>query len=76
MIFTVELYKEADYGKKMVYISGEGDSGCAYPYETAVDVGEIVEMYLTNYHPSIVDDPDGDSEDGYADRDEDSEEEF
>lgn len=52
MEFTVELfeYSPEHGGGKGIYITAYNDSGAEYSYETAEDIGRIVQSYIENYY--------------------------
>lgn len=53
MEFTVELfeYSPEKGGGKGIYITADNASGAEYSYDTAEDIGRIVQSYIENYYP-------------------------
>ena len=56
MEFTVELfeYSPEKGGGKGIHITADNASGAEYSYDTAEDIGRIVQSYIENYYPDKI----------------------
>ena len=56
MEFTIELFKYTPEhgGGKGIYITVDNATGAEYRYETAEDIGKIVQSYMENYYPDKI----------------------
>ena len=56
MEFTVELfeYSPEKGGGKGIHITADNASGAEYSYDTAEDIGRIVQSYIENYYPNKI----------------------
>jgi hypothetical protein len=48
MYYNVEIEIYNENGRKMVFLSNDGSSGCKYPFETREELEEIIHYYIVN----------------------------
>ena len=52
MEFQFEIYRKEE--KTLIYVSTEGASGAEYEITQKSDIGRIINHYIENYYPDIL----------------------